>query len=25
LKGNQEGWAEENNRVINDGVVGGKL
>ena len=25
LKGRQEGWPEESNRVINDGVVGGKL
>ena len=25
LKGKQEGWSEENSRVINDGVVGGKL
>ena len=25
LKGQQEGWPEESNRVINDGVVGGKL
>lgn len=25
LKGRQEGWSEESNRVINDGVVGGKL
>ena len=25
LKGRQEGWTEESNRVINDGVVGGKL
>ena len=25
LKGRQEGWAEENSRVVNDGVVGGKL
>ena len=25
LKGEQEGWPEESNRVVNDGVVGGKL
>ena len=25
LKGRQEGWSEESNRVINSGVVGGKL
>jgi len=25
LKGEQEGWNEESNRVMNDGVVGGKL
>lgn len=25
LKGEQEGWSEENNRVLNDGKVGGKL
>ncbi len=25
LKGEQEGWPEESNRVINDGVVDGKL
>ena len=25
LKGLQEGWGEENSRVLNDGVVGGKL
>ena len=25
LKGKQEGWSEENSRVVNDGVVGGKL
>ena len=25
LKGRQEGWVEENSRVVNDGVVGGKL
>lgn len=25
LKGEQEGWSEENSRIINDGVVGGKL
>ena len=25
LKGEQEGWPEENSRVINDGVVDGKL
>ena len=25
LKGEQEGWADENSRVLNDGVVGGKL
>ena len=25
LKGKQEGWGEENSRVLNDGVVGGKL
>jgi hypothetical protein len=25
LKGLQEGWGEENSRVMNDGVVGGKL
>jgi hypothetical protein len=25
LKGEQEGWGEENSRVVNDGVVGGKL
>ena len=25
LKGRQEGWADENSRVLNDGVVGGKL
>jgi len=25
LKGEQEGWNNENSRVVNDGVVGGKL
>lgn len=25
LKGEQEGWSEENSRVVNDGTVGGKL
>ena len=25
LKGRQEGWDEETSRVVNDGVVGGKL
>jgi len=25
LKGRQEGWGEENSRVLNDGTVGGKL
>jgi len=25
LKGLQEGWNQENSRVVNDGVVGGKL
>ena len=25
LKGRQEGWDEENSRVMNDGKVGGKL
>ena len=25
LKGKQEGWGVENSRVMNDGVVGGKL
>lgn len=25
LKGEQEGWCDENSRVVNDGVVGGKL
>jgi hypothetical protein len=25
LKGRQEGWGEANSRVVNDGVVGGKL
>ena len=25
LKGKQEGWDVENSRVMNDGVVGGKL
>ena len=25
LKGVQEGWNEKNSRVVNDGVVGGKL
>lgn len=25
LKGEQEGWSQENSRVVNDGVVGGKL
>ena len=25
LKGLQEGWSDENSRVVNDGVVGGKL
>ena len=25
LKGRQEGWGEEQSRVVNDGVVGGKL
>jgi len=25
LKGLQEGWPEENSRVLNSGVVGGKL
>ena len=25
LKGKQEGWSEDNSRVLNDGVVGGKL
>lgn len=25
LKGKQEGWSEDNSRVMNDGVVGGKL
>ena len=25
LKGRQEGWNEETSRVVNDGVVGGKL
>ena len=25
LKGEQDGWSEDNSRVINDGVVGGKL
>ena len=25
LKGEQEGWGESNSRVVNDGVVGGKL
>jgi len=25
LKGDQEGWNKETSRVVNDGVVGGKL
>ena len=25
LKGLQEGWDEETSRIVNDGVVGGKL
>lgn len=25
LKGRQEGWSQENSRVMNDGKVGGKL
>ena len=25
LKGRQEGWSEDNSRVVNDGKVGGKL
>jgi hypothetical protein len=25
LKGRQEGWSSYNSRVVNDGVVGGKL
>ena len=25
LKGKQEGWSEDNSRVVNDGKVGGKL
>jgi len=25
LKGEQEGWGEQTSRVVNDGVVGGKL
>ena len=25
LKGRQEGWSEKNSRVVNSGVVGGKL
>ena len=25
LKGTQDGWDEETSRVVNDGVVGGKL
>lgn len=25
LKGRQEGWPEDSSRVVNDGVVGGKL
>jgi len=25
LKGKQEGWSEDNSRVVNDGTVGGKL
>jgi len=25
LKGRQEGWDEKTSRVVNDGVVGGKL
>lgn len=25
LKGKQEGWSEDNSRVVNDGFVGGKL
>ena len=25
LKGKQEGWNEETSRVVNDGIVGGKL
>lgn len=25
LKGKQEGWTEDNSRVVNDGKVGGKL
>jgi hypothetical protein len=25
LKGLQDGWGETNSRVVNDGVVGGKL
>lgn len=25
LKGVQEGWSESNSRVVNDGIVGGKL
>jgi len=25
LKGRQEGWDKETSRVVNDGVVGGKL
>ncbi len=25
LKGRQEGWSSGNSRVVNDGVVGGKL
>ena len=25
LKGKQEGWSEDNSRVMNDGKVGGKL
>lgn len=25
LKGLQEGWSTDNNRILNDGIVGGKL
>ena len=25
LKGKQEGWSDDNSRVVNDGKVGGKL
>jgi len=25
LKGEQEGWSSDTSRVVNDGVVGGKL